>query len=465
MATDAFCHGSEIRQFHGIRVQDSRGPGIAEDPTQDSYTLGMFSSKNAQESGLMNTKKARTLGSLREILESEDKESVYGLNIYDGSEIEEEEAVSDQKRYLVQSWAGGTMCDKTGVERRVEVQVSSKCGSDTTWSDPYFQFHCNSQASDRIFLIRETAICEYVMVVHTPRLCGEPIFVGSASTEDQAASEKRKKTPANIECRPVLPDYAKGLQRGPQHGEPRGLPESVPMHRLHTAHAEATMSSVTSSTSVALDPPAAQATEDTESRSKPQDRDTGGPDPPQATDQEDHVLDSFVLVVDPVTGEVVIQSENGASSVEKALEDVSLNTHPNEGADETVQRIMNMLHKSIETIFGEDVVKNVKEAVEAAKVADANLEEQEKHDPLSRLNQNGALRHKAIAEQFVRAQLKQGQHGGAAGNGDVQRTVADASPFGSSQHQALKREFGKKWKEENAENGDVEESERIRDEL
>lgn len=74
----------------------------------------------------MDTKKARALGSLREILESEDKDGGYGLATYNSQEAEEEEAVSDQKRYLVQSWTGGTMCDKTGVERRVEVQVCSQ---------------------------------------------------------------------------------------------------------------------------------------------------------------------------------------------------------------------------------------------------------------------------------------------------------------------------------------------------
>ena len=74
----------------------------------------------------MDTKKARALGSLREILESEDKDGGHGLATYGGQQAEEEEAVSDQKRYLVQSWSGGTMCDKTGVERRVEVQVRSE---------------------------------------------------------------------------------------------------------------------------------------------------------------------------------------------------------------------------------------------------------------------------------------------------------------------------------------------------
>ena len=122
---DAFCHGSEIRQFHGIRVNDARGVAIAEDPTQDSYTLGLWSNRITEDEGLVDTKKGRALGSLRDILDSADKEDAGAMDLFRGSSsVDGEDLLDDQKRYLVQRWTGGTLCDKTGVDRRIEVQVS-----------------------------------------------------------------------------------------------------------------------------------------------------------------------------------------------------------------------------------------------------------------------------------------------------------------------------------------------------
>jgi hypothetical protein len=83
------------------------------------------------------------------------------------------------------------------------------------------QFHCNSQSTDRIFFIRETAICEYVVVIHTPRLCGEQIFVGSAGGEDTAAHERRRKAVSVIECRPVVPDELLRLSQSNQAASAR----------------------------------------------------------------------------------------------------------------------------------------------------------------------------------------------------------------------------------------------------
>ncbi|POW07300.1 hypothetical protein PSTT_08366 [Puccinia striiformis] len=74
--------------------------------------------------------------------------------------IEKEEEEFQQKRYLVQRWDGGTTCDMTGKPRSVEVQ-----------------FHCSTFGSDHIALLRETSICEYLLVIHTPRLCSEPLFL------------------------------------------------------------------------------------------------------------------------------------------------------------------------------------------------------------------------------------------------------------------------------------------------
>lgn len=62
--------------------------------------------------------------------------------------------------YLVQKLGQGTTCDLTGRERRVEVQ-----------------FHCNPSTPDRIHMIRETASCVYLMILHTPRLCNDVAFL------------------------------------------------------------------------------------------------------------------------------------------------------------------------------------------------------------------------------------------------------------------------------------------------
>lgn len=58
------------------------------------------------------------------------------------------------------------------------------------------QFHCNTQSTDRIALIRETSICNYVLIIHTPRLCTISLFLDSHA-ESQGESN-------TIECRPVV---------------------------------------------------------------------------------------------------------------------------------------------------------------------------------------------------------------------------------------------------------------------
>ncbi|TKA65467.1 hypothetical protein B0A55_09283, partial [Friedmanniomyces simplex] len=83
-----------------------------------------------------------------------------------------------ESRYLVQRLGGGTTCDLTGKERRIEVQ-----------------FHCNPQSSDRISLIKETSTCAYLMVIQTPRLCNDVAFL-----------PPQKDQPNTISCSPVLAD-------------------------------------------------------------------------------------------------------------------------------------------------------------------------------------------------------------------------------------------------------------------
>lgn len=85
------------------------------------------------------------------------------------------------------------------------------------------QFHCSTQSTDRIALIRETSICEYVMIIHTPRLCGEPLFFDGSEINPGPVSA--------IECKPVvkkLPSEAAPGQIGVQT-DPASDQDAVPV--------------------------------------------------------------------------------------------------------------------------------------------------------------------------------------------------------------------------------------------
>lgn len=74
-----------------------------------------------------------------------------------------------RQRYLVQRWGEGTICDKTGRNREIEVQ-----------------FHCSTTTTDTIMFVKETSTCKYSLVIHTPRLCSEPGFKSRAEQTEAA---------------------------------------------------------------------------------------------------------------------------------------------------------------------------------------------------------------------------------------------------------------------------------------
>jgi protein OS-9 len=88
-------------------------------------------------------------------------------------------------RYLVQRWGDGEICDKTGKPREVEVQVQSTHMRVQT-SLTFAQFHCSMATTDTIILVREAKTCSDVLVVHTPRLCGEPGFKSRLESRDES---------------------------------------------------------------------------------------------------------------------------------------------------------------------------------------------------------------------------------------------------------------------------------------
>jgi len=61
--------------------------------------------------------------------------------------------------HLSQMFHGGTLCDLTGHPRKVEVR-----------------YHCSLESLDHIESIKETATCQYLIMVASPRLCSHPAF-------------------------------------------------------------------------------------------------------------------------------------------------------------------------------------------------------------------------------------------------------------------------------------------------
>lgn len=127
-----YCYGQGVKQFH--QLPPSQGvpayPPV-EDPGVTGFMLGAVQ-EQPHDSGQGQDTPTKAIGKLE---------------------------TRGDSRYLVQRLGGGTVCDLTGRERRIEVQ-----------------FHCNPATSDRISLIKEISTCAYLMVIQTPRLCNDVAF-------------------------------------------------------------------------------------------------------------------------------------------------------------------------------------------------------------------------------------------------------------------------------------------------
>ncbi|KAL9112011.1 MAG: hypothetical protein Q9227_003631 [Pyrenula ochraceoflavens] len=147
----AFCYNSQIKQFHYLPPgSGGREWPPQEDPTTPAYILGRFDDKE-------KSRKAKSTANKP------------------GTEVATLQTQGDS-RYLVQRLGGGTTCDLTGKERRVEVQ-----------------FHCHPSSGDRIYSINEVSTCSYLLVVYTPRLCNDVAF--------QPPQENK---PHSIICKEIL---------------------------------------------------------------------------------------------------------------------------------------------------------------------------------------------------------------------------------------------------------------------
>ncbi|KAK9447153.1 glucosidase II beta subunit-like protein-domain-containing protein [Limtongia smithiae] len=144
--TYSFCHKVEVKQFHQlIPRKGSRPYPPKEDPNNKSYILGRVAERHAvvtapgDEGAATHQHQPLATASL-----------VVDATVQAAGEI----------RYLVQKLGGGTVCDLTGRERKIEIQ-----------------FHCNKNPRDKIAWIKEVTTCRYLMVIHTRRLCQDAAFL------------------------------------------------------------------------------------------------------------------------------------------------------------------------------------------------------------------------------------------------------------------------------------------------
>ncbi|KAB8263405.1 glucosidase II beta subunit-like protein-domain-containing protein [Aspergillus pseudonomiae] len=178
----SFCYKKQIKQFHAL----PSGSGIPnyppmEDPATHSFILGRFSRANEEEDGEAERKRTA--------------EATTTATTTDVAELQ----TNGGSRYLVQRLEGGTKCDLTGKNRKIEVQ-----------------FHCHPQSTDRIGWIKELTTCSYLMVIYTPRLCNDVAFLPPQQEELHS-----------IECREVLlPDQVPDWEAMRQYHLAQRLVES-----------------------------------------------------------------------------------------------------------------------------------------------------------------------------------------------------------------------------------------------
>lgn len=121
-----FCYGQGVKQFH--QLPPGRGVPMyppVEDPGVEGYELGNYEVEKAKQKEAAETddESAHAVGG-----EAWGRESA--LDVSEGEKTRHsisgygELVQRGESRYLVQRLSGGTKCDLTGKERKIEVQVS-----------------------------------------------------------------------------------------------------------------------------------------------------------------------------------------------------------------------------------------------------------------------------------------------------------------------------------------------------
>ncbi|KAJ1728960.1 Protein OS-9 [Coemansia biformis] len=163
--TFEYCHGKSVRQFHRT-AHDKDGHAL-----EIEYFLGDYSHRRRYptlEPAASITTAAAAAAAPAPLTNASSNKLVRTTQIHKVG----------RRHFLVQEWAGGTPCDITREPRDVEIQ-----------------YHCDPNSPERITLVEEVAICHYVVVINTPRLCVDPGFY------DTAAS-----TVFDINCQHVVSD-------------------------------------------------------------------------------------------------------------------------------------------------------------------------------------------------------------------------------------------------------------------
>jgi protein OS-9 len=191
--TYKFCHEQEMVQFHALPW--SRGSGVSKWPPRPdpdaTYVMGRVAEIGADE------------------IKAEDEEQSRSGE-KDDEVVSKDVAIQGTTKYLVHYMRGGTLCDLTLRDRKAEVQ-----------------YHCDEASSiDYIDKVIEVATCSYVVVVKTPRLCGDldfrPVRPGS-----------RDKDINLLECAPIGA-HSSSLDvhsSNPLLSDDTSLPPSFSMHR------------------------------------------------------------------------------------------------------------------------------------------------------------------------------------------------------------------------------------------
>ncbi|QRW00154.1 glucosidase II beta subunit-like protein [Ceratobasidium sp. AG-Ba] len=153
--TYSYCHNDHVRQFremtHG-HPHPIQGRIPEEDTEWEAYNLGV-SPAAKQKAGSDVSRQAEAAAANLELQRAADQ------------------------RYLVQRWGDGTQCDKTGRKREIEIQ-----------------FHCSMSSVDHIVFVKEVSVCNYLIVIHTPRICSEPGF----------KSQRDSVKAAPVRCREIV---------------------------------------------------------------------------------------------------------------------------------------------------------------------------------------------------------------------------------------------------------------------
>ncbi|KAF2835553.1 hypothetical protein M501DRAFT_999030 [Patellaria atrata CBS 101060] len=113
----SFCYNEGVKQFHSL--PPSKNVPVyppVEDPQVQSYVLGLFPEARAAKE-----KAQKEVDD--DVSRSGEQETGYGGKVK-GTDVARLET-KGESRYLVQRLGGGTLCDLTNKERRIEVQVSS----------------------------------------------------------------------------------------------------------------------------------------------------------------------------------------------------------------------------------------------------------------------------------------------------------------------------------------------------